>query len=80
MNAFATFGPIAGVIAFPVVFGGCCGGGLVVPGSGTLAALGSWLGGSGFVARVIVARAAASLVRAIIRPRPKCEPENEMET
>lgn len=76
MSALGTLGKIAGVIAFPVVFGGCCGGGgLLFLSSGTVAAIGTWLGGGGLVAMVIVALSAVYLVRKIIRSRPKCNTE-----
>lgn len=81
MSAVGTFGKIAGIIAFPVVFGGCCGGGgLLFLSSGTMAAIGTWLGGGGMVAAVIVALSAMYLVRKILRSRPKCETELEMDT
>jgi hypothetical protein len=81
MSTIGTLGKIAGVIAFPVVFGGCCGGGgLLFLSSGTMAAIGTWLGGGGLVAAVIVALSALYLCRKIIRSRKKCETAIELDT
>lgn len=69
-------GTIAALIAFPVVFGGCCGGGLLAFGSlaAGLGAAGAWVAGGGALVLLLGGIAAAMLVRAR-RQRGTCDIE-----
>jgi 4-hydroxybenzoate polyprenyltransferase len=81
MSAWSAIGKVAGVVAFPVVFGGCCGGGgAFLLGSGAMSALGTWLGGGGLVAAVGVGLVVAYAIRQVIRRRTRCSVETELES
>ena len=80
MSAWSAIGKVAGVVAFPVVFGGCCGGGgAFLLGSGAMSAVGTWLGGEGLVAAVGVGLVVAYAIRQLVRRRTGCSTETELE-
>jgi len=78
VSTLGIFSKIAGVIAFPVVFGGCCGGGAIL-GTGALAAIWGWLGGGSLVTIIIVSLLAAYIVRTLFKRRSQCELQTEVE-
>lgn len=78
MSGLSTLGKIGAVIAFPVVFGGCCGGSLLAFGtiSAALGAAGSWISGLGGVATILTGVGAVLFIR-VLRRRKTCELKQE---
>jgi len=80
MSTWPTFAKIAGVVAVPVVFGGCCGGGgALLLGTGAMSAVSTWLGGGGLVAAAGVGLVVAYAIRQVIRRRTHCSVKTELE-
>ena len=81
MSAWSAIGKVAGVVAFPVVFGGCCGGGgAFLLGTGAMSSVGTWLGGGGLVAAAGVGLVVTYTIRQVIRRRTRCSVETELES
>lgn len=81
MSAWSAIAKVAGVVAFPVVFGGCCGGGgALLFGTGAMSAVGTWLGSGGLVAATGVGLVVAYAIRQVIRRRTRCSVEIELES
>ncbi len=80
MSVWSAIGKVAGVVAFPVVFGGSCGGGeAFLLGSGATSALGTWLGGGGLVAAAGVGLIVVYTIRQLVLRRSSCATELETE-
>lgn len=81
MSAWSAIAKVAGVVAFPVVFGGCCGGGgAFLFGTVAMSAVGNWLGGGGLVAAAGVGLVVAYAIRQLIRRRTRCSTDIELES
>jgi len=78
MSGLSTLGKVGAVIAFPFVFGGCCGGSLLAFGtiSATLGAAGSWATGLGGVAVILTGVGALLFIRSLRRQK-NCEFKQE---